>query len=290
MIGDGEPIQAFGRAGSPRSTGRNGFVGTGHDQNRAASTLGRRQRRRRGRERPTDGAASALPANVLDARLHRRRIRTPGGERRSGCQRRGPEPGVVGDGGRDHGIAGRAQLNRGPADRCRVKRLAEYRRHGGRDTDTSRARCRRRARHLRRHHISVERHEHDVDPVIVRTKRLVREHTGRAGAKDAVASRRGVRGCVQRPVVHPVRERRLVDGVEPRIGVIRRDVRRVRGDGDGGRERRLLPPRRRFVGERDRAKQRPAGRPEIPDVRARVLRVLVEPQARDRSHPGRLGT
>ena len=100
---------------------------------------------------------------------------------------------------------------------------------------------------------------------------------------DAVRAVRAVRASAcSGPLVTPARcERSVSRGVAAAVRVVRHDVGGVRSHRDGGREDRLLPARRALVRERHRAEERSADRPEIADVRADVLRALVEPDAGD---------
>src|ERR1700756_1579355 len=80
-----------------------------------------------------------------------------------------------------------------------------------------------------------------------------------------------------------VREVVGVGRILSRVGVVRGDVGGVRRDANRARKVDLLPTARRFVGEGGAGEQGARGAPQSADMRAGVLRPLVEADAGDRT-------
>jgi hypothetical protein len=125
--------------------------------------------------------------------------------------------------------------------------------------------------------------EDDVDPVVVRVVGIIWEDVRAAIGINPVTAGRGARRGRQQPIGMGVCEVVAVGRILSGVGVVRSDVGGVCCDADRGSKIDLLPPARRLVGEGGVGEQVACGAPQGADMRAGVLRPLIEANAGDRA-------
>ncbi len=128
--------------------------------------------------------------------------------------------------------------------------------------------------------------EHDVDPVTGIEERTRREIAGRAIDEHAVAGARTGRGDKGADAALAIEI--IVVGRKEAVAGIGDDVALARGQRHWGREAGLLPAAGRLAGKGGGAQQGSGRIPQVADMRADIVRVLVEADRADGAARGRL--